>query len=93
VDGSPVTTGQIAAYPQTSGTSAVIGARYDGAARLFGGSLAWLAVWSRGLSAAENAALAANPWQMFAPPGYRLFGGTRRFRRTLYDRAGSRGVA
>lgn len=32
------------------------------------GIVTWAGAWSRALSAAEHAALAANPWQLFAPP-------------------------
>lgn len=53
----------------------------------------WLGIWSASFPAAWHSALAANPWQLFLPPPYRIFGGMRRMRRTLYDRAGSRGVA
>ena len=53
----------------------------------------WMGVWSQPFGKDWHAALAANPWQLFAPPGYRIFGSMRRVRRTLFDRAGSRGVA
>ena len=59
----------------------------------------WAALWSRSLAATEHAAIGAAPsaifGRVFMPQAYRLFGVTANFRtrRTLYDRAGSRGVA
>jgi hypothetical protein len=53
----------------------------------------WMAIWSQYFGPNWHAALAGNPWGLFQPPGYRIFGASPRVRRTLYDRAGSRGVA
>ena len=55
----------------------------------------WCAWWNRVLSPAEHMELARNPWQLFAP---RVVSGASapvviRSRRTLYGRAGTRGVA
>jgi hypothetical protein len=55
-------------------------------------SLLWV---GRALSALEIASLHANPWQVFLPPSPYLLYHSRSsllFRRTLTDRAGSRGV-
>jgi hypothetical protein len=63
----------------------------------FKGPIGWIGVWARALSAADNQALAANPWAMFLRPVVRLpraaSGAASRVRRTLFDRAGSRGVS
>ena len=56
----------------------------------------WAAGWTRALAASEHMALAINPWQMFAPqiPLAAIAGhATKRVRRPLYYRTGSRGVA
>lgn len=47
-----------------SGANVWIGRRYDGATQL-DGKIYYVAVWNRQLSAAEVAALHANPWQIF----------------------------
>lgn len=57
----------------------------------------WAAWWSRILSVAEHQAIGAGPaaifGEVFAAPAWRIFGGQRLMRRTLYCRTGSRGVA
>jgi hypothetical protein len=58
--------------------------------------LYWAGLWGRLLSAAEHAEIARNPWQIFQPPPaywlYRRAAVNPLFRRTLYGRAGRRGV-
>jgi hypothetical protein len=53
----------------------------------------WGGVWSRVINADEHRRLAINPWEMFPPPyGIEsLLGGGVKFRRSLFDRVGSRG--
>ena len=64
------------------------------------GSLDMPAVWNRALSAAEMARFVANPYRLFRPAvdiGWLTSGSvappSTAYRRTLYDRAGSRGIA
>lgn len=57
----------------------------------------WAAVWNRILDPSEHSALYSNPWQIVRsqslwPAVYSSLSSLL-FRRTLYDRAGSRGVA
>lgn len=66
-DGVPAGTGSHAA-PTAWGGQSAIGARNDGLARFYQGSLAFAAIWSRVLASSELVALAVNPWQLFAPP-------------------------
>lgn len=97
-DGMPVATGSVGAWPGTpgSGVARALGTNVTASSNWLRGSLALFAVWNRALFPGEHLALAMNPWQLFAPrPYYGLLKATaisRRFRRTLYDRAGSRGV-
>lgn len=91
--------GTAAAAP-VSNTNNIILGTYNGTSGYpFAGSHLLDIVWNRTLSADEHATLAANPWQIFRRhiPIEWMTGQASTtsvfFRRTLYDRAGSRGVA
>ncbi len=68
LDGRPVGAGTSSAPNAYAGPRA-IGARSDGAIGYLSGPMALVAVWSRAILAAEHAALAASPWQVFRPRG------------------------
>lgn len=61
----------------------------------FVGVIEWVAFWNRGLTAAEAALLAMDPYalvlQSLVRRSYNLPGGALRFRRTVFDRVGARG--
>jgi hypothetical protein len=101
VDGLPVATGAVTGTATWSSTSpVVVGACQGGlTGRKPNALVHWAAWWGRELTAIEHATIGASPsaifGRLFMPPAYRLFGATANFRtrRTLYGRAGSRGVA
>lgn len=70
VDGVPRKTATVAFASITSWLSNVGG----NSGSDFIGQIAMALGWSRALPDADQAALAANPWQVFSPPAYRLFG-------------------
>jgi hypothetical protein len=103
VDGTADLTSSAGYVPAWSTTSPVqIGALNFFAGRSLGALVYWAAWWSRLLSAQEHAAIGAGPAAIFGE----VFGSARTYflmsktaaaltlvRRTLYPRAGSRGVA
>lgn len=99
-DGVPWGTGLIGAFPGPNGVNYHLGVNPGGTAAFLNGSLALVAIWGRALSDQEHAALARNPWQLFAPRRYYSLlraaappPGAVKARRTSSDRVGTRGVA
>ena len=90
------TTGFPAAGPPAS-PNRYIGCNYNDSGTYFSGGIDWIGAWSRALTAREQAAMALNPWQIFQPLGMWIPEAAAItapiFRRTLFARAGSRGVA
>jgi hypothetical protein len=98
VDGAAVGSQALAAGAAVySSTSLVMVGEDWGQARNPAVLVYWAAWWSRLLSAQEHQAIGAGPaaifGEVFTPPAWRIFGGRRLMRRTLYARTGSRGVA
>ena len=98
LNGSLAASGTAAFSPAWGTTSLLTVGPAPYFSRNLNGIIYWAAWWGRVLTDQEHASLAANPWQLFGTPrSYFLFRASGAaltiVRRTLSDRAGSRGVA
>jgi hypothetical protein len=101
VNGVTVISGTTAVSPAVYGTSPIVKIGDSRTGRNGNALLYWAGLWGQFLPDRQHAAIGSGGpnaiWQAFAPPAHRLLGRaaapTARGRRTLYDRAGSRGVA